>query len=39
MERTSRGFVEGVRDFWGKKSGDDIEELARGERVEAPSWM
>ena len=39
VERTSRGFVEGVRDFWGKTSGDDIEELARGERVEAPSWM
>ena len=39
VDRRSRGFVEGVRDFWGKKSVDDIEELARGEKIEAPSWM
>ena len=27
VEKTSRGFVSGVQDFWRKKSLDDIEEL------------
>ena len=39
MEKTSRGFVEGVRDFWGKTSIDDIEALAKAEMTEEPTWL
>ena len=31
VEKISRRFVNGVRDFWGKKSVDDIEEMATRE--------
>ena len=39
IQRTSTGFVEGVKSFWGKKKLDEIEELAKEGGINEPVWM
>lgn len=39
IERTSTGFVEGVKSFWGKKELDEIAELAKEKAMDEFVWM